>query len=108
MFLKKNEDFRKAYAKGRKLVGRRVVLYVLPRDGETAVGIVVSKKIGNAVVRNRQKRVFREIYRQQAEQLKSGFIVVNVVRARAVTSSFQELGQELRHLWEKAGLWNES
>jgi ribonuclease P protein component len=107
-YLKKNKDFRFAYAKGRKLAGKRAVLYVVPTEGSTRIGIVVSKKIGTAVVRNRQKRVFRELYRQNIEMFKPGFTIVNVVRARARESSFEELGQELIRLWKRAGVWKDS
>lgn len=108
LFLKKNQDFRFAYEKGRKLAGKRAVLYVVPASEEaTRIGIVVSKKIGTAVVRNRQKRVFRELYRQYYPQLKPGYIVVTVVRARARESSFDELTQEMIYLWKRAGIWKD-
>lgn len=58
--LTRNSDFRRAYARGRSYVGYSLVLYVMKnRAGGTRVGITSSKKIGNAVQRNRARRVIR-------------------------------------------------
>jgi ribonuclease P protein component len=105
LFLKRNQDFRFAYEKGRKLAGKRAVLYVVPVQQSSKIGIVVSKKIGTAVVRNHLKRVFRELYRQHSSNLKQGYIIVNVARAKARESSFAELAQEMIYLWKKTGVW---
>ncbi|HQD40901.1 MAG: ribonuclease P protein component [Firmicutes bacterium] len=108
LFLKKNQDFRFVYEKGRKITGKRAVLYVAPAFQQpTRIGIVVSKKVGSAVVRNRLKRVFRELYRLNSSNFKPGYMIVNVVRGRAKVSSFAELTQEMIYLWKKSGVWKE-
>lgn len=70
-------DFRRAFDEGQKVVGGPVVLYLRPRqpgesgpkDGGGRVGLVVSRRVGNAVVRNRVKRHLREAYRQLRPEL---------------------------------------
>ena len=60
-----NRDFRKAYAKGRSTVSPILVTYVSKNRGlHLRVGITASKKIGNAVQRNRSRRVIRAALRE--------------------------------------------
>jgi len=61
--LTKKSEFHKVYEHGAKQVGRLLVVYLLPAD-DMARGVVASKKIGNAVKRNRAKRLLREAFRQ--------------------------------------------
>jgi len=61
----KGSDYRVIYTEGKKLSGERFVLYARDNDlGYPRLGITVSRKVGNAVVRNRIKRLFREIFRK--------------------------------------------
>lgn len=58
--LTRQRDFQKVYQEGRKVVGRSVVLYFLPAPDD-ARAVVASRKVGNAVRRNRAKRLLREM-----------------------------------------------
>ena len=71
--LKKNEDFRKCYRTGRSYVNRDLVLYVCGNGlGRNRIGISVSKKVGNSVVRHRITRLIRESYRLHEQMFNSG------------------------------------
>ncbi len=60
-----------------------LVTYVMKnRAGFCRIGITTSKKIGNAVQRNRARRVIREAYRQLAPQISGGYDIVFVARTR--------------------------
>ena len=79
----RNNDFRRAYSKGKSFVGSLVVCYVrknkLPK---TRVGITTSKKVGGAVQRNRARRVIREAYRHLSGYVKPGYDLVFVSRGK--------------------------
>ena len=62
--IKKNDEFRAVYKNGKSYANRYLVMYVKDNDRESnRIGISVSKKVGNSVVRHRITRIMREIYR---------------------------------------------
>lgn len=103
--LKENRDFRRLYYRGRSAVSDCLVVYALRnKKGPGRLGITTGTKLGHAVVRNRLRRVIREIYRHHAEEIRSDMDVVVVVRARAVTATYQEMDQAFVRCAEKVGL----
>lgn len=81
--IKDNKDFRKGYSKGKSFVCSCLVTYVIPnKKGKNRVGITASKKIGNAVQRNRARRIIKEAYCQVAPALPLGYDFVFVARVR--------------------------
>jgi len=77
----RSRDFRKIQKNGRKWKSRDLLFLYLPNKlDRLRIGLVVSKKVGNAVVRNKSKRWLREIFRKQISNsvLKGGDIVVIV------------------------------
>ena len=77
--LKKSAEIREVLTGGRKLTGRNVTLFVLPSD-ETRFAVIVPKRIGNAVKRNRMKRLAREVYRNHQERFISCKLIIFVKR----------------------------
>ncbi len=81
--LNENKDFRRLYGRGKSKVHPALVTYVMKnRAGFCRVGITTSKKIGNAVERNRARRVIREGYRRLLPCIQGGYDIVFVARAR--------------------------
>ena len=81
--LKENRDFRRVYNKGKSFVCPFFVIYkTANRTGETRLGITVSKKIGNAVKRNRAKRVITAAFSTVCPKIISGYDFVIVARTR--------------------------
>ena len=77
--LNENKDFRRIYAKGKSYVSSSVITYVSKnRCKQIRVGITTSKKIGNAVQRNRARRLIRESVRHLTEDIKDGYDFVFV------------------------------
>ncbi len=103
--LKKNADFQKVYKKGRSFANRYLILYVL--DNETKgnrLGISVSKKVGNSVVRHRITRLIRESYRLRESMFNSGLDMVVVARKSAKDKTCQEIDSALLHLSKLHGI----
>ena len=83
--LKTNSDFRRAYGRGKSYTNPALVMYVRKnRAGSCRIGITASKKIGNAVQRNRARRVIREAFRQVNLPLKGNYDVIFVARTKTV------------------------
>ena len=103
--VKQNSDFRRIYRRGRSAVSGGVVVYCLKnRQGMSRLGVTVSTKLGHAVVRNRVRRRFRELYRLHKPEMQPGYDVILVARGRAVRSTYQQLDETYLHLLRQAGL----
>ena len=98
--LKKTEDFGRVYRQGRSYGNRLLVMYVLERgqDPEGRIGISVSKRVGNSVIRHRIKRQLREIFRLNISSIRSGSDIVAVAKKSAAESTYQELESAVLHL----------
>ena len=105
--LKRNHIFRRLYnTKG--VANGCLVLYARRnRLGRNEVGITVSKKLGNAVIRNRTRRRLREVYRLNEERFTPGWDIVVVARSRSVEADFGQLTAAYLSLAGKAGLLRE-
>lgn len=78
-----NSDFRRLYYRGRSYTNPALVTYVLKnRAGICRIGITSSKKIGNAVERNRSKRLIRAAYYEISDKVSGGYDIVFVTRVR--------------------------
>lgn len=97
--LKKNRDFQKVYRKGTSQANRYLVMYVLENGHmENRLGISVSKKVGNSVVRHRITRLIRESYRLNETLFERGIDIVVVARADAKGKTYQNIESALLHL----------
>ena len=99
--LKKNRDFQQVYKRGTSKANRYLVMYVLEnkdRHMENRLGISVSKKVGNSVVRHRITRLIRESYRLNETSFRQGVDIVVVARPSAKDRSYQEIESALMHL----------
>ena len=97
--LKKNKDFQYIYRKGKSYANKYLVMYVLENGtDQNRLGISVSKKVGNSVVRHRITRLVRESYRLHESIFNSGLDIVVVVRNSASHISYHEMESALLHL----------
>jgi len=97
--IKKNEEFRAIYQSGKSFANKYLVMYVKQSESETGrIGISVSKKVGNSVVRHRITRLLRESYRLNQSKFHSGWDMVVVARASAKGRSYYEINSALLHL----------
>ena len=107
--VKENYEFRRIYRKGKSVVSPYMVLYCQKnRQGRTRLGITVSTKLGKAVVRNRVRRRFREIWRLNKDIMVPGWDIILVARVRAVETPYQKLDKAYRRMLKEAGLLKEN
>lgn len=97
--LKKNRDFQSVYRKGKPYGNKYLVMYLLANDlGRNRVGISVSKKVGNSIIRHHLTRLIRESYRLHEEQFQCGYDIVIIARTTAKDRSYHEIESALIHL----------
>ena len=97
--LKKNKDFQNVYRNGKSYADKYLVMYVLENGLESnRIGISVSKKVGNSVIRHHLTRLIREGYRLQEDMFNSGLDIVVIARGTARDASFHQISSALKHL----------
>lgn len=97
--LKRNEDFQTVYRKGKSYANKYLVMYVLDNQNDkNRLGISVSKKVGNSVVRHRLTRLIRESYRLNDSMFKQGLDIVVIARVTAKGKGYKEINSALLHL----------
>lgn len=99
-------EYRQHYDNATAMHGRAFVLFVRREAGlARRAGFVAGKRVGDAVRRNRARRVLREVYRKLKQDLPAlGFQVVFVARAPCPGRPIAELDQEMRRFLQRAGL----
>jgi ribonuclease P protein component len=105
--LTKNEQFRSIYKHGKSVANRQLVLYYMQNQDVShfRLGVTVSKKLGKAVVRNRIKRVVKEVVRHNAGHIPHGYDLVIIVRKQALEESYASLGKSFKHVLKRASLY---
>ena len=100
--LKKNQDFKVVYQNGTSYANRLLVMYVLKNQHmKNRLGISVSKKVGNSVVRHRLTRLIRESYRLNEEKFDRNLDIVVIARNSAKDRSYQEIESAFMNLAQK-------
>lgn len=97
--LEKNRQFQFVYDYGRSYANKYLVMFVMDNNTETSrLGISVSKKVGNSVIRHRVKRLIKESYRLHEEMFNSGLDIVIIARVTANNISYKEIESAVLHL----------
>lgn len=97
--LKKNRDFQNVYRQGKSYGNKYLVMYLSANSfHKNRVGISVSKKVGNSIVRHHLTRLIRESYRLQEGNFLCGYDFVIIARAAAKDKTYREIESALIHL----------
>lgn len=112
--LKRNIEFRIVYRHGKSTANNILVLYVLKNkknkdrmnNSYNRMGVSVSKKVGNSVVRSRCKRLITESYRIKVDRLIDGYDLIFVARTNIRGKDYYEVDKAVDSLLKKAGLYN--
>ena len=97
--IKKRADFQAVYRSGKSYANKELVMYVKKTElPEQRIGISVSKKVGNSIVRHRLKRLIKEAYRLQEDIFYRGLDMVIIARMSAKDISYKDTKSALLHL----------
>ncbi|MCR5303412.1 MAG: ribonuclease P protein component [Lachnospiraceae bacterium] len=102
--IRKSEDFKRAFRKGRRVRDGYGTLFAVENGLScNRIGPVISKKVGNSVVRHRYCRLIREIFRL-TDFSQTGYDIVVKAGERSVHAGYAELESSFRHLAGKLSL----
>lgn len=102
--IKKNKEFQTVFQNGKSMANRQFVIYVLnkPEQEFFRIGLSVSKKIGNAVTRNRVKRLIKQFFLEYKLNIYPGKDYVIIARNPAAEMNYEEVKKSLLHVCKKA------
>ena len=105
--LRRREDFNVVYRYGRSFANSQFVVYWRRRaqKGSFRMGVSASSKLGNAVVRNRLRRMVKEIIRLNASKLLDDTDLILIVRKPALSLPYKEMESSILHVLRKAVLF---
>lgn len=107
--LKKNEDFKKVFDEKKSCANKYLILYYRENELEVnRLGIQVSKKVGNSVVRHRLSRLIRESFRLNENSFKHGLDLVVIARGDAKGKTYKEIEDALLHLGKQSRILSEN
>ena len=103
--LRKNIEFKNIYKHGRNYWNRNFILYIRKNKlKETRVGFTISKKIGNAVTRNKIRRRMKDAYRLNFDNLKEGYDLIFIPKKHIVDIPYKELENSMIHIMKISGV----
>lgn len=113
--LKKNFEFTTVYRRGKSFANDLLVMYILKnkknKDQDlklyNKLGVSVSKKVGNSVVRSRSKRLITESFRLNHDKITKGYDFVFIARNPMKDKGYFDTEKAMKNLIKKAGLYNE-
>ncbi|MFC4402327.1 ribonuclease P protein component [Gracilibacillus xinjiangensis] len=104
--IKKNREFQQVFKNGASFANRQLVIYYLQKKDQAhyRVGLSVSKKIGNAVVRNQIKRYLRQAFIELNDEIKASYDIIIIARQPVTDCDFHQVKKSVQHLLFKTEL----
>jgi ribonuclease P protein component len=99
-------EFNLVKASGKSWTGKHLVLATLARDNDapSRIGIVATRRLGDAVTRNQVRRKIREIFRLNQHRIRKGFWLVTIARFSSAVAAYEELERDWLRLAERASI----
>lgn len=107
--LRKNTEFNEVYKKGRNYWNRNLVIYVYNRNDKknSKIGYTITKKIGNAVTRNKIRRRMKEIVRVKFPYIKDEYDIIFIPKKNIVDISYKQLESAVDHILRISKLYKD-
>ncbi len=104
--IKSNKDFQTVFKSGKSFANKQFVLYYLKKEDQAhfRIGLSVGKKLGNAVLRNKVKRLLRQAFLELEKDIKQDYDYVIIARIPARDLDFFQVKKSLLHLLKKRNL----
>lgn len=103
--IKQNYEFRRAYNRGKSFVSPYLVVYCFKKKyGGIQLGVTSGKKIGNAVTRNRCRRIIREAFRAVYPDMSGHWDIVCVARTATAHKKSTDIERVMRKMLKEAGV----
>lgn len=104
--IKKEKEFQKIIYHKDSYANRNFVVYILPAEENThfRVGLSVGKKVGNAVIRNKVKRLMRVSLLDLKETIMPNYNIVLIARPKVVDLSLEEVRSNIEHVFKLANI----
>jgi ribonuclease P protein component len=100
----KRDEFRRVYEQGRKVQARYFTAFILPSQNERPrIGITTTRKLGNAVQRNRARRLLREAFRKNKWLVPVGVDIVINAKRLLIEAAYGDLEGDFIVFLERAG-----
>lgn len=106
MRLNDTRVFARLKMQGRRMSSGSIIVNweVLPSDGCSQLGVITSRKLGNAAVRARARRLLREVFRQHQHELNKPARIILIPRASMVNKPYESVEQDYLRFMRQAGL----
>lgn len=105
--LKNNIDFRKVYDNGKSLSNKFLVMFYIKNGlSYNRVGFSTTKKLGNAIIRNRVKRLIKEAFRLNNTDMSNGYDIIFLARIRSNTANYKDIEKSILNLLKRTKLIN--
>jgi ribonuclease P protein component len=102
----RGKEYGYIYKTGRRITGKYIIVFIKENNLDyNRFGIVTSKKIGNAVTRNRAKRQLREVIRKNMQMIRPGYNLVIIARFNMKEPIFDMIEKDFLRIMKKASLW---
>lgn len=102
--LRKNKDFSFCYRRGKKISTPFMSAYYVKSKYNKRAGFSVSKKVGNAVTRNKVRRRMKEAFTAELKDIRNSCSIIFVAKSDIVNASYQEIANSIHTVLEKVDL----